>query len=847
MALHRAMRYTTLACANLKARENPITPAEAATLQNALVWCDATPLVKEQPSELYEKCLFLELVDDTSALLRPLGKDPERIDSHHAVDALTVPLARVWPANEGVNPLAISDIGMLAHTSNACVLDFVKSRYMADKVYTHAGPLLVAVNPFRDLGNTDRAWIERYASTADASSLCPHVFAVARAAIESLRTAKKNQCIVVSGESGAGKTEATKQMLTFVATAPGASQTAAPEERKETSCIPKAFLAANPVLEAFGNAKTVLNDNSSRFGRFMYLQVGKQGGIEHGSVQNFLLEKSRVLTQAAEERSYHIFYQLVRGASPALREELHLLDLTSYKFINPSCLDIPHVDDAADFQEVLASLEAIGLTEAQVASVLSLVSGVLLLGNVEFVSVECGGVPDAAAIADAQRPLFETACKLLHVDAGLVEAQLTQKKTCAAGKVISIFWKASEAKMLSESLAKAVYEKLFDWIVVAANKTVQHPSGRLPSFLGMLDIFGFEMFPVNSLEQLFINLTNELLQKNFVTVVFETESRIYQAEGIIVDALEYKQNDEVIAVLCGKKSVFALLEDQCLAPGGSDEKLARSVNGLLAQRRGGGTGKGKDFSFTVSHSTGDVTYRTENFLLKNKDVLRAELVEVLQQSPDSVTKELFKNVTVQKGKLMKGQLIASQFLSQLAQLTAVINEAECHFVRCVKPNNSKLARVWDAQKVLVQLHTLSVIEALQFHNIGFSYRRSFAECIRQFRYIHLGALDRMQADPRGACEALLRSSSLPSSMWRLGKTMAFLSRGGQQRLLAEQRAKLADHRRLVQVVEACVKRRSARKTFLASLRGLIRLQAHARRQITLLDAAPEKVLIHGTA
>lgn len=442
--------------------------------------------------------------------------------------------------------------------------------------------------------------------------------------------------------------------------------------------IQNAIMAANPVLEAFGNAKTIRNNNSSRFGRFMQLDVGKEGGIKYGSVVAFLLEKSRVLTQDEQERSYHIFYQMCKGADPAMKQKYKLKQLTDYKFINPLCLDAPGIDDVAEFEEVCQSFKSMNLSEDEVSSIWSIVSGVLMLGNVEISAVKEGGIDDAAAIDGESLAVFNDACNLLFLDAQRVKEELTIKVSYAGGNRIEGRWKQQDGDMLKSSLAKAMYEKLFLWIIKALNKNIKPPNG-FQSFMGMLDIFGFEVFKNNSLEQFFINITNEMLQKNFVDIVFDRESKLYRDEGVSTKELVFTSNAEVIKVLTAKNnSVLSSLEDQCLAPGGTDEKFLSNCKNMFK-----GSTKFKpakvspNINFLVNHTIGDIQYNAEGFLFKNKDVLRAEIMEIVQQSENPVVKQLFEGIVMEKGKMAKGLLIGSQFLNQLQSLMDLINVSRC--------------------------------------------------------------------------------------------------------------------------------------------------------------------------
>lgn len=438
--------------------------------------------------------------------------------------------------------------------------------------------------------------------------------------------------------------------------------------------IQNAIMAANPVLEAFGNAKTIRNNNSSRFGRFMQLDVAKEGGIRYGSVVAFLLEKSRVLTQDEQERSYHIFYQLCKGADAGMRERYHLRPLSEYTYINPKCFDVPGIDDLAEYKDVCAAFQSMALSDEQVDSVWSVVSGVLLLGNVQISAAKIGGIDDAAAIEGANLETFKTACSLLFIDSDAILRELTTKVTYAGGQKVESRWKQEDGDMLKSSLAKAMYDKLFLWIISELNKSIKPPEG-FKNFLGMLDIFGFEVFKNNSLEQFFINVTNEMLQKNFVDIVFTREARLYKEEEVSTAELVYTSNAEVIGLLTDKKSsILSSLEDQCLAPGGSDEKFVAACKTAFKNNPKFKPAKvSPNINFLVSHTIGDIQYSAEGFLFKNKDVLRAEIMEVVQASTNVVVKELFAGIVMEKGKMAKGQLIGSQFLKQLEALMDLIN------------------------------------------------------------------------------------------------------------------------------------------------------------------------------
>eukprot|EP01069_Polyplicarium_translucidae_P007657 Polyplicarium_translucidae@DN3137_c0_g1_i2.p1 len=779
------------------------------------IWATNAPAVKSDPSLLFAKCVVLPGSSKDAFKCKQVDPPDET--------EFDVPQSCAFNYNANLDPLGFPDIGMIPHTNMACVLDFLRQRLHASQIYSTADPLLVALNPFRDVGVIGKDTIERYRDAQDVTKLPPHVFSIARVALENLHQVHKSQTIIVSGESGAGKTEATKQIMRYFAAAKSGST----DTRIQT-----AVMAANPVLEAFGNAKTIRNNNSSRFGRFMQLQVGGLGGIEYGSVRNFLLEKSRVIMQGDNERSYHIFYQMLKGAKPEWRTRFKLKGIKEYKFINPSCVDVTGIDDVADWKEVLESFESMGLTTDQIEAIVSVVAGVILLGDVTIVEVEKDGVPDAAAISETDRAKFHDACGLLGLDPEMTEEGICIKLSTAGGKQVRGRWNRVNGAMLKDSLSKAMFDKLFDWIIKFLNVNIKPPSG-FKHFMGMLDIFGFEVFANNSLEQMFINITNEMLQKNFTDVVFEREQKLYNSEGIVCADLVYTSNAEVINMLTAKKASFmAVLEDQCLAPGGTDEKfLSAAVSALKDQPKFVKAKVGANINFLVDHTIGEIQYSVVDFLFKNKDVLRGELVEVVQASPNETIRGLFEGVVIEKGKMPKGQLIGSQFMTQLGALMELINSTEPHFIRCVKPNEEKAPLKFTSDKTLVQLHALSILEALQLRNLGYSYRRPFDEFLFQYRFVDLGVATDTTLSPVDASKKLLQRAGVDKGM-AIGKSMVFMKPETMKFMAQKQREALAAWGPVVSILEAVQKRKIYRDDYYKRRAGpAARLQALARRKL----------------
>lgn len=773
------------------------------------IWTDIAPAAKADLDLLYAKALVLP--GSTRENLK--CKQVEPMDESAA--EFVVPQQHAFNCNTQIDPMTYPDIGSIPHTNPPCVLDFLKQRFIKGQIYTTADPLLVAINPFKDLGNTTDTIIKQYRDAGDPTKMPPHVFSIAREALENLHQLHKSQTIIVSGESGAGKTEATKQIMRYFA----AAKSGAIDTRIQT-----AVLAANPVLEAFGNAKTIRNNNSSRFGRFMQLQVAGGGGIEFGSVRNFLLEKSRIVTQEGEERGYHIFYQFLKGASSDQKSKYKLKGLNEYKFINPQCTDAPGINDLEEWADVNKSFVSMQRTPEEINGIMSIIAGVLLMGNV----VIKGG--ETAAIDN--KSVFEEACNLMFLDPKGVEEGISVKVSSAGAETVKGTWSEKDAEILKLSLAKAMYDKLFDWVIVRLNKNIEPPSG-FNYFMGMLDIFGFEVFKQNSLEQLFINITNEMLQKNFIDVVFERETKLYREEGISAADLEWTTNAPVIEMLTGKKtSLMSILEDQCLAPGSADEKfLSGAYAGLKGNEILQPAKVASNINFVILHTIGPIQYNCQGFLVKNKDILRAELVEVAQASSNPVTKALFEGVVVERGKLAKGQLIGSQFLRQLTGLMELINSTEPHFIRCVKPNEEKKALVFTNSKVLIQLRALSILEALELRNLGYSYRRPFSEFLFQFRFVDLGIAENKSQDPRDGAQKLLEKGQIDKKDFQIGKTMVFLKPQAMKDMARKQREAMSAWEPLVTVIEAMILKKSIQERLNETMPSLTRFQAHVRRRL----------------
>jgi len=766
------------------------------------------PAVKEKPDLLFARCVVQ--MGSTPQVLKLKQIEPKGNDEVFECKA-----SLCYNDNGSIDPSKYEDIGGLAHTNAFAVLDYVRARFMKEEIFCTADPLLIVLNPFKDVKNATQQVIEKYAN-GQPNKLGCHNFLLAKEAANTLVTMQKSQSIIVSGESGAGKTESTKQIMRYLAYSKGGLT---------DSKVQEAILAANPVLEAFGNAKTLRNDNSSRFGRFMTLIIQPRGGIQYGNVIGFLLEKSRVVHQGAGERNYHIFYEILKGAPDVVKQHCKLLTLEEYPCLPNDTVNVPSWDDVEEFKLVHSALLKMGFSDQERQKVYDIVSGCMLISKI---SLLIGG--DESADWTNCIPMIKQLSELwvLNFDK-LVEA-LTVKETKAGQEVIKGVFTKDQGVISLESLAKGVYEQLFVFIKSKLNEIIKPPTEM--AFMGMLDIFGFEVFKNNSLEQLFINVTNEYLQKNFVDTVFKKENELYKREGVSIGDLKYTSNDDIINVLIGRGGIFSSLEDQCVGSGDDKRCLAQIYTTCAANPRLKKAKINPAENFIVSHVIGDIQYNIDGFIRKNMDVLRGEFVEVLQASECTVMKHLYAGIEPTKGGLPKGKLIGSQYLIQLNKMMTTINATECHFIRCVKTNDEKKPISFTPSKVLIQFYALSVFEALQLRALGYSYRRPFKDFLYEFRFINMEAYEG-KGDLQDRARNLLASAGLKSDNETvgIGKTMVFLKKTKLIYLQKKVREAPATWEPIVGCMEALYLTKVKMNAISKYQLQIDRLQAHARRLI----------------
>ncbi|XP_048484766.1 unconventional myosin-IXAa isoform X2 [Plutella xylostella] len=529
------------------------------------------------------------------------------------------------------------DLCQLPELNEQTLLDNLRARFAAGYIYTYVGSILIALNPFKFYPIYNPKYVKLYQNKRIGSSLPPHIFAVADAAYHCMLRERTNQCIVISGESGSGKTESTNFLLHHL--------TALSQKGSHGSGVEQTILSAGPVLEAFGNAKTAHNNNSSRFGKFIQVNY-KENGMVHGAVvQKYLLEKSRICSQGRNERNYHVFYYLLAGASEQEKEQLHLLSVDKYNYLSRTgCSVVPGVDEQYEFSRLKQSMEMVGFTLDKQRRLFAVLSAVLLLGNVEFQPQRSYHHDEAVGVRNPE--VVSLISSLLRVTQETLLAALTSKRARASGETLVINYRLPEAIATRDAMAKCLYGALFDWIVMQVNHallakkdTTRDHQGHS---IGVLDIFGFEDFgPSNSFEQLCINYANEHLQYYFNQHVFKYEQEEYRREGIRWTDIGFSDNTGCLQLVEGKPAgLLAVLDDQCNFPWATNETLLQKFNSVHEDNPFYEKPQRREPAFIVKHYAGRVKYQVTNMREKNLDLMRQDIVSVLKNSSLAFVREL---------------------------------------------------------------------------------------------------------------------------------------------------------------------------------------------------------------
>uniref|UniRef100_A0A8C0WQ63 Unconventional myosin-Vc n=1 Tax=Castor canadensis TaxID=51338 RepID=A0A8C0WQ63_CASCN len=690
-----------------------------------------------------------------------------------------------------------NDLTALSYLHEPAVLHNLRIRFAESRlIYTYSGIILVAMNPYKQLPIYGDAIIHAY-SGQNMGDMDPHIFAVAE---EAYKQMARNQSIIVSGESGAGKTVSARYAMRYFATVSKSSSNAHVEDK---------VLASNPITEAVGNAKTTRNDNSSRFGKYTEISFDERNQIIGANMRTYLLEKSRVVFQSENERNYHIFYQLCASAR---QSEFRHLKLGSAEEFNYTRMGgntvIEGVNDRADMVETRKTFTLLGLREDFQMDIFKILAAILHLGNVQIAAV--GNERSSVGEGDGHLMVF---CELLGLECSKVAQWLCNRKIVTSSETVVKPMTRPQAINARDALAKKIYAHLFNFIVERINQALQF-SGKQHTFIGVLDIYGFETFDVNSFEQFCINYANEKLQQQFNLHVFKLEQEEYMREDIPWALIDFYDNQPVIDLIESKMGILELLDEECLLPHGTDENwLQKLYNNFINKNPLFEKPRMSNTSFVIQHFADKVEYKCESFLEKNRDTVHDMLVEVMRE-----------------GKVCgaSGSECCS-FRSSLYLLMETLNATTPHYVRCIKPNDEKLPFEFDSKRVVQQLRACGVLETIRISAQSYPSRWTYIEF-----YSRYGILMTQQelsfSDKKEVCKVVLHRLIQDSNQYQFGKTKIFF-RAGQVAYL--EKLRLDKLRQGCIVIQKHVRGWLQRKKFLRERQAALVIQQYFRGQRTV--------------
>uniref|UniRef100_A0A8C1DHP2 Unconventional myosin-Ib n=1 Tax=Cyprinus carpio carpio TaxID=630221 RepID=A0A8C1DHP2_CYPCA len=677
------------------------------------------------------------------------------------------------------NMIGVGDMVLIEPLSEDTFIENLKKRFDHNEIYTYIGSVVISMNPYKSLPIYTAEKVEEYRNR-NFYELSPHVYALADEAYRSLREQDKDQCILITGESGAGKTEASKFVMSYVAAVCGKGQ--------EVNKVKEQLLQSNPVLEAFGNAKTVRNDNSSRFGKYMDIEFDFKGDPLGGVISNYLLEKSRVVKQPRGERNFHIFYQLLSGASDDTLKKLKLdRDFSKYNYLSLDSATVNGLDDAASFRTVRNAMQIVGFMEDEVQSILELVAAVLKLGNIEFKpESRCNGY-DESRVKDKND--LKEMCELLGIEQSVLERAFSFRTVEAKMEKMSTTLNVAQAYYARDALAKNLYSRLFSWLVNRINESIKAQTKSRKKVMGVLDIYGFEIFEDgdNSFEQFIINYCNEKLQQIFIELTLREEQEEYVREGIEWTNIEYFNN----AIICdlienNKNGILAMLDEECLRPGTvTDETFLDKLNTVCAEHQHFESRQSKNSKFLTDHSlphncfriqhyAGKVLYRVEGFVDKNNDLLYRDLSQAMYKANHSLIKILFPEGNPAKVNLKRPPTAGFQFKASVGTLMKNLLSKNPNYIRCIKPNDKKAAHIFTDSLVCHQVRYLGLMENVRVRRAGYAFRQAYEPCLERYKMLCKQTWPHWKGPARGGVEVLLTDLQVPAEEFAYGRSKIFI-------------------------------------------------------------------------
>ncbi|XLR26509.1 myosin-11-like [Arachis ipaensis] len=742
------------------------------------------------------------------------GKDVEVATSNGK--KITAKLSKIYPKDMEAPAGGVDDMTKLSYLHEPGVLQNLKSRYELNEIYTYTGNILIAINPFQRLPHIYDAHMMQQYKGAPFGELSPHVFAVADVAYRAMINEGKSNSILVSGESGAGKTETTKMLMRYLAYLGGRAAT-------EGRTVEQQVLESNPVLEAFGNAKTVRNNNSSRFGKFVEIQFDKNGRISGAAIRTYLLERSRVCQVNDPERNYHCFYLLCAAPQEEV-EKYKLGHPKTFHYLNQSkCYELADISDAREYLATRRAMDIVGISQKDQEAIFRVVAAILHLGNIAFTK---GKEADSSVPKDDNAKFhLKTTAELLMCDLAGLEDALVKRVMITPEEVIKRSLDPQSAAISRDGLAKTIYSRLFDWLVDKINNSIGQDATS-KCLIGVLDIYGFESFKTNSFEQFCINFTNEKLQQHFNQHVFKMEQEEYTKEEINWSYIEFVDNQDVLDLIEKKPGgIIALLDEACMFPKSTHETFSNKLYQTFKNHKRFIKPKLSRTDFTISHYAGEVQYQSDQFLDKNKDYVVPEYQDLLGASKCSFVAGLFPPLPEETSKSSKFSSIGSRFKLQLQSLMDTLNSTEPHYIRCVKPNNLLKPAIFENQNIMQQLRCGGVLEAIRISCAGYPTRRAFFEFMHRFSLLAPEIAD-SHHDEKVVCQKILEKMGLAG--YQIGKTKVFL-RAGQMAELDARRAQVLSN--AAKTIQRRVRTYQARQHYLSLRTKTIFVQSVCRANL----------------
>ncbi|XP_073072084.1 unconventional myosin-VIIa isoform X4 [Manis javanica] len=732
----------------------------------------------------------------------------------------------------------VQDMIRLGDLNEAGILRNLLIRYQDHLIYTYTGSILVAVNPYQLLSIYSPEHIRQY-TNKKIGEMPPHIFAIADNCYFNMKRNSRDQCCIISGESGAGKTESTKLILQFLAAISG-----------QHSWIEQQVLEATPILEAFGNAKTIRNDNSSRFGKYIDIHFNKRGAIEGAKIEQYLLEKSRVCRQAPDERNYHVFYCMLEGMSEDQKDRLGLGQAADYNYLAMgNCITCEGREDSQEYANIRSAMKVLMFTTTENWEISKLLAAILHLGNLQY---EARTFENLDACEVLFSPSLATAASLLEVNPPDLMNCLTSRTLITRGETVSTPLSREQALDVRDAFVKGIYGRLFVWIVDKINAAIYKlPSHDMKSSrrsIGLLDIFGFENFAVNSFEQLCINFANEHLQQFFVRHVFKLEQEEYDLESIDWLHIEFTDNQDALDMIANKPmNIISLIDEESKFPKGTDTTMLHKLNSKHKLNSNYVSPKNNhETQFGINHFAGVVYYESRGFLEKNRDTLHGDIIQLVHSSRNKFIKQIFQadvamflcgyssGTLRQSAASTKGAetrkrspTLSSQFKRSLELLMRTLGACQPFFVRCIKPNEfKKPMQLFDRHLCVRQLRYSGMMETIRIRRAGYPIRYSFVEFVERYRVLLPGVKPAYkQGDLRGTCQRMAEAVLGTHDDWQIGKTKIFLKDHHDMLLEVERDKAITDRVILLQKVIRGFKDRS---NFLKLKNAATLIQRHWR-------------------